>query len=120
MDKMIMEKMEFYGYHGVFPEERKLGQKFYIDTTFFFDLQLAGKSDDLNQTINYAEVYDVIKGIVEGHSYQLIEALAENIASIVLKTYTKIKEITVKVTKPNPPFDIHFSGVTVEIHRKSV
>ncbi|MDP5276974.1 dihydroneopterin aldolase [Chengkuizengella axinellae] len=120
MDKIIMEKMEFYGYHGVFPEERKLGQKFTVDTVLYLPLASAGKSDDLNETINYAEVYEVIKKIMEQQSYELIETLAEKIASTLLKTYTKINEITVKVTKPNPPFDIHFSGVAVEIHRKSV
>lgn len=117
MDKMTMHRMEYYGYHGVFEEERKLGQRFYIDLELELDLRGAGMSDDLNQTVNYAEVHELIKNIVEIKSFKLIEALAEYIASSVLDTYTVINAVTVKVTKPHPPFDIHFQGVTVELRR---
>lgn len=120
MDKLILERMEFYGYHGVFSEETKLGQRFYVDLTAYLDLAPAGKSDDMEESINYAEIYYTIRSIVEGKPYKLIESLAENIASELLETYTKINELTVSVIKPHPPFDIHFAGVTVEIHRKRV
>lgn len=117
MDKMVLRRMEYYGYHGVFAEERKLGQRFYIDLELELDLQEAGISDDLTKTVNYAEVHELVKQIVEQKSFKLIEALAEHIASSVLDTYTSVDALTVKVTKPHPPFDIHFEGVTVEIHR---
>lgn len=117
MDKMTLHRMEYYGYHGVFEEERKLGQRFYIDLELELDLQGAGQNDDLNQTVNYAEVHELVKNIVEIKSFKLIEALAEYIASSVLDTYTVINAVTVKVTKPHPPFDIHFQGVTVELRR---
>jgi dihydroneopterin aldolase len=118
MDKIILERMEFYGYHGLFLEENKLGQRFYVDLTAHLDLLPAGQSDNIEESVNYAEIYYTIRSIMEGKSYKLIEALAENIASALLDTYTKIIELTVRVIKPHPPFDIHFSGVTVEIHRK--
>lgn len=117
MDKMTLTRMEYYGYHGVFEEERKLGQRFYIDLELKLDLQEAGVNDDLTRTVNYAEVHELVKKIVEGRSFKLIEALAECIASEILDTYTVIDELTVKVTKPHPPFDIHFQGVTVELLR---
>lgn len=117
-DKITLERMQFYGFHGVFAEERKLGQRFYVDTILVLDLSKAGGSDDLDDTINYASVYHTLQNIVEHKSFKLIEALAENIASELLETYTKVNEITVRVIKPHPPFDIHFQGVTVEIHRK--
>lgn len=117
MDKMIIRKMEYYGYHGVFEEERKLGQRFYIDLELEMDLREAGEKDDLTKTINYAELHEHVKQIVEKESFQLIEALAERVASSLLGTYTGINALTVKVTKPHPPFDIHFEGVTVEIRR---
>ena len=113
-----MSRMQFYGYHGVFPEENKLGQRFYIDLEMKLDLATAGHSDRLEDTLNYAEIYDVVKRIVEGPPLKLIEALAESIASTLLKTYTDINEVTVRVTKPNPPFPVHFEGVTIEINRK--
>ncbi|GGH39531.1 dihydroneopterin aldolase [Paenibacillus segetis] len=117
MDKMIIRRMEYYGYHGVFEEERKLGQRFYVDLALELDLSEAAKNDDLSKTVNYAEVHELVKGIVEKKSFKLIEALAEHIASSVLDTYTMIDALTVGVTKPHPPFDIHFEGVTVELYR---
>ncbi|WP_138496128.1 dihydroneopterin aldolase [Paenibacillus pinistramenti] len=117
MDKMVLRRMEYYGYHGVFEEERKLGQRFYLDLELQMDLRQAGETDDLNKTVNYAEVHERVKAIVENKSFKLIEALAEHIASDLLDTYTVISALTVKLTKPHPPFDIHFEGVTVELFR---
>ncbi|MBD2866071.1 MULTISPECIES: dihydroneopterin aldolase [Paenibacillus] len=118
MDTMRLSRMQFYGYHGVFPEENKLGQRFYVDLELSLDLSKAGQTDDLEQTVNYAEVYERVKRIVEGKPFRLIEALAENVASDVLHQYTSVNDVTVRVVKPHPPFDIHFDGVTVEINRK--
>ncbi|ANE45967.1 hypothetical protein SY83_06355 [Paenibacillus swuensis] len=118
MDKIILQRMEFFGYHGVFPEENKLGQRFYVDATLMFNIQPAGVSDNLEKTVNYAEAYYTIRKIVEEKPFKLIEALAEHIATSLLDTYTIINEIQIRVTKPHPPFDIHFEGVTVEIQRK--
>ncbi|MDF2936551.1 MAG: dihydroneopterin aldolase, partial [Paenibacillaceae bacterium] len=108
MDRMVLNGMEFFGYHGVFPEENKLGQRFYIDVEMFLDLQEAGRADDISLTVNYAEVYGTVKGIAEGPPFRLIEALAERVASDLLQTYTSIYEIAVRVTKPHPPFETHF------------
>jgi dihydroneopterin aldolase len=118
MDKIILSRMAFYGYHGVFPEENKLGQQFFVDVELSLSLIEAGRSDELEHTINYAEVYYTVQGVVEGKSFRLIEALAEKIASTLLQTYTCINEIKVRVTKPHPPFKIFFDGVTIEIRRK--
>ena len=118
IDKMRLTRMQFYGYHGVFPEENKLGQRYYVDLELSLDLSKAGQTDDLEQTVNYAEVYERVKRIVEGKTFRLIEALAENVASDVLHQYTNVNDVTVRVVKPHPPFDIQFDGVTVEINRK--
>lgn len=118
MDRMMMKGMAFYGYHGVFPEENRLGQKFIVDLELRMDLDAAARNDDLESTVNYAELHGVVKGIVEGPPVKLIEALAGAIASGVLDAYTMINELTVRVTKPNPPFEIVFDGVTVELSRK--
>lgn len=118
MDKMTLSRMEFFGYHGVFAEENKLGQRYYVDIELFLPLREAGESDELEKTVNYAEVFETVKSIVEGKPFKLIEALAERVASVVLQSYTIINEITVRVVKPHPPFAVIFEGVTVEIHRK--
>ncbi|MCQ6563694.1 dihydroneopterin aldolase [Paenibacillus mendelii] len=118
MDLMMLKGMSFFGYHGVFPEENKLGQKFIVDVDLRLDLTQAAENDELEATINYAEVHALVKFIVEGPPFKLIEALAGHIASRLFDAYTSVNEVTVRVTKPNPPFDIHFDGVTVELSRK--
>ncbi|MFD0591142.1 dihydroneopterin aldolase [Paenibacillus sp. GCM10027627] len=118
MDRMIVKGMRFYGFHGVFPEENRLGQQFFVDLELVLDLEAAAASDDLEATINYAELHALTKEVVEGEPFKLIEALTGRIASRVLEAYTRIIEVTVRVTKPHPPFDIHFDGVTVELSRK--
>lgn len=117
MDRMTLRRMVYYGYHGVFPEENKLGQKFYVDLDLRLDLSRAAKSDDVADTVNYAEIHELVKEIVEGAPVKLIEALADKIATAVLGTYTIIHEAEVSVTKPNPPFDITFDGVAVTLRR---
>jgi 7,8-dihydroneopterin aldolase/epimerase/oxygenase len=118
LDKMIVKGMRFYGYHGVFAEENNLGQQFYVDLELRMDLEKAAQTDDLSYTVNYAEIHAFTKSIVEGPPFKLIEALTGHIASRVLEAYTMVNEVTVRVTKPHPPFDIHFDGVTVEQSRK--
>jgi dihydroneopterin aldolase len=118
MDKMILSRMEFYGYHGVFPEENKLGQRYYVDAELMLSLEKAGETDHIEDTVNYAEAFFLIQSIVEGRTFKLIEALAACIASELLHTYTSINEVTVRVVKPHPPFNVHFEGVTIEITRK--
>ncbi|TVY06772.1 dihydroneopterin aldolase [Paenibacillus cremeus] len=118
MDRIILKGMAFYGNHGLFPEENKLGQRFFVDAELYMPLDKPGRSDHIDDTVNYAEVHEVIKRSVEQKTFKLIEALAEDIASEVLRTYTSINAITVRVLKPHPPAAIHFEGVTAEIHRK--
>lgn len=118
MDKIILEKMEFYGYHGVYPEENKLGQRYRVDLTAYVDLKQAGQTDDLNKSVNYAEIYTLCKEIVEGERYNLIETVAERIAAGVLAKHKRIQACTVKVIKPDPPIPGHYQSVAVEIERK--
>ena len=99
MDKIILNNLGFYGYHGVLSEEKSLGQKFFIDVELLLDTKKAGKSDDMNQSVSYADVYDVIKDITENKKFNLIEALAENIASEVLEKFTLINQIKYKAKR---------------------
>ncbi|AXN39085.1 MULTISPECIES: dihydroneopterin aldolase [Peribacillus] len=117
MDKIFVNKMEFYGYHGVFPEETKLGQRFKVDLTVEADLAKAGKSDELEDSINYGELYEVCKGVVEGKPFKLVEAVAEEIASELLNKFSSIEKCTVKVYKPDPPIAGHYESVAIEIVR---
>ena len=117
MDKIVLNRMEFYGYHGVHPAENQLGQRYDVDLELNLDLEPAALADDISLTVNYAEVYETLKAIVEGKPYALIETVAEQIATVLLDSYTKLDSVMVRVIKLNPPFPIHFAGVSVEIHR---
>lgn len=117
MDKIYVNKMEFYGYHGVFPEETRLGQRFIVDLMVEADLKRAGESDDLSYSINYGELYELCKGIVEGKPFKLLEAVAEKIAKDCLAQFALATSCTVKVIKPDPPIPGHYDSVAIEITR---
>jgi 7,8-dihydroneopterin aldolase/epimerase/oxygenase len=117
VDKIFVNQMEFYGYHGVFPEETKLGQRFVVDLMVIVDLKKAGQTDELEYSVNYGELFQVCKEIVEGKPYKLVEAVAEKIAETVLGQFTLVSEVTIKVIKPDPPIPGHYQSVAVEITR---
>ncbi|MCM3118214.1 dihydroneopterin aldolase [Neobacillus sp. MER 74] len=118
MDKIYVNRMEFYGYHGVFSEETRLGQRFAVDLSVSIDLKKAGETDELEYSVNYAELYQVCKTIVEGPPFKLVEAVAERIAAGVLTGFPLISEVTVTVIKPDPPIPGHYRSVAVEITRR--
>ena len=117
VDKIYVNEMEFYGYHGVFAEETKLGQRFIVDLMVETDLSKAGKSDDLTQSVHYGELFEICKSIVEGKPYKLLEAVAEKIAATILEQFVLVETCTVKVIKPDPPIPGHYKSVAVEIKR---
>lgn len=119
MDKIFFERMLFYGYHGAYPEENKLGQRFLVDLEMILDLQPAGKVDDLNLTVDYGKVYHTVKDEVEHKQVKLVETLAENIASQLLEQYP-INEVFVRVTKPDPPIPGYYQAVGVEVRRRKI
>ena len=117
MDKITLSGMEFYGYHGCLPEEREKGQRFVVDAELFLELRQAGKSDALQDTVNYAEVFECIRRIVEGEPKQLIEAVAEGIAETVLREFPPIRRIVLTVHKPEAPIPGKFRDVAVTMER---
>ena len=102
-DEIILEGMRFYAYHGVNPEEQALGQRFAVDVVMAVDLRHAGQSDELENTVSYSAVYKVVRGIVEGEPRNLIEAVAESIASEILESFPLVEQVTVTVRKPDVP-----------------
>lgn len=117
MDKIYLNRLAFYGYHGAFPEENKLGQRFIVDLILELDIKAAAKTDDLSKTVNYGEVYNEVKEIVEGPSKKLVETVAENIAAVILDKFNQVVNCTIKVEKPDPPIPGHYHSVAVEIKR---
>ena len=101
MDKILLSNLGFYGYHGVLKEENFL----------------AGLSDDINKSVSYAEVYNVVKDITENKQFNLLEALAENIAEEVLNKFILINGVMVRVRKPEAPVNGIYDYFGVEIRR---
>jgi 7,8-dihydroneopterin aldolase/epimerase/oxygenase len=115
MDRILMEGMAFFGRHGVFPAERELGARFSVDVVLEGDLREAGRSDHLEDTIDYAKAYDAVREVVEGQPCHLLEAVAERIADRLL-LLPKVKRATVRIHK-KPPLPGEFRSVAVEISR---
>ena len=116
-DKIFLTGMPFFGRHGVFDEETRLGQRFLVTVELDCDLRQAGQADDLALTVNYADVYNIIRTVVEGPPKKLVEAVAEDIASILLREYAMIDRLHVRVEKPGAPIAGVFETVGVEIER---
>jgi dihydroneopterin aldolase len=102
-DAILLEGMRFYAYHGVNPEERTLGQRFTVDVALAVDLRRAGERDDLAATVSYSDVFKLVRRIVEGEPRNLIEAVAEAIATAILAAFPPVERVTVTVRKPEAP-----------------
>jgi dihydroneopterin aldolase len=117
MDKIELKNMQFFGYHGVFQEEKKLGQRFHIDVILETSLRKAGQTDDLKDSINYADVYEKVKQVVTGESRDLLEAVGEEISMSLLRCYSAVHKVHVTVRKPEAPIAGLFDYVAVHIER---
>ena len=118
MDRIFLRGMRFMACHGVLPHEREVPQPFEVDVELGLDLRSAGESDDLDDTVNYAEVYDVVSTVLTVTRKYLIEALAEEIADDLLRDFDSLRWVRVTVHKPAAPIDGIFSDVGVTILRR--
>ena len=117
-DRIILDGMQFYGYHGGSPEERSLGQPFRVDMEVFLDLTQAGEMDDLSATVSYTHIYRMAKEVMDGQPRHLLESLANRIAEDVLAAFP-VQAVKVRVTKTRPPIKgAVVSGAAVEVLRE--
>ena len=118
-DIVGLKELSFCGYHGVTPEEKKIEQQFLVDVEIKTDLSKAAIHDDIVHAPDYSLVYKIVKQIVEGPSTNLLETLAENIASDILSSFS-IDQVLVRVTKVKPPIPFLNQGSAyVEIVRQN-
>ena len=116
-DRIILEGMEFYGFHGANPEERALGQPYVVDLEVELDLRRPGGSDRLEDTVSYSHLYRTVKLVMEGESKNLLEAAAQTIADRVLTEFP-VRAVRVRVKKPHPPIrGSAIDNAAVEIYR---
>ncbi len=101
MGKISLEGMEFYAYHGVYPEERVIGNSFVVDVFIDTNWESASMSDNLDETINYETIYQICQAEMR-HTVQLIETLIQNISYAIRRQFSTIQTITIKVRKNRP------------------
>lgn len=101
--RIELEAMRFYAYHGVMAQETKVGNNFIVNLTLTAPLEQAVKSDELDDTINYAAVYAVVKEQMDIPS-KLIEHAAGRILYALKEHFPQLTAIELKLSKLNPPF----------------
>ena len=112
--KISLDDMRFYAYHGVMEQERRVGGEYNVSLTVEADLADAARTDDVADTINYAELYELVKREMAMPS-NLLEHVAARIGRCAIEEYERITAVTVKVTKLNPPMGGDSKGASVEL-----
>jgi dihydroneopterin aldolase len=108
-----MANMIFYGYHGVAAAEKETGRRFEVDCEIETDITKPAKSDDLNDAVNYVDIYKIIELYLEEHRYNLMETLAENLLTEI-KKQAGVKRVNLRVRKKIPPVPGNIDFVEVE------
>lgn len=116
-DRILVQRIAVFAYHGLLAEEARIGQRFYISLDCRLDLAPAGRSDDVARTVSYADLTEIVTRIATGQRFALIEALAEAIAAEILASHTALDSVRVRVDKPSAPVPAVIDGVAIEIHR---
>ena len=117
MDKLYLENIEIFANHGVFQEEKTLGQKFIISLELTIDMREAAVTSDLTKSVHYGELCHRIEEEFKKESYDLIETAVEKIAEYILFNYEAVKCAKVMLKKPWAPIGRHLDYAAVEIER---
>ncbi|MCK4773730.1 MAG: dihydroneopterin aldolase, partial [Candidatus Krumholzibacteria bacterium] len=108
-----------FGFYGVSPQEREVGQKIQIDLDLYADLSAACASDSLQDTINYESVYTSVMEVVgAGKRYRLLETLGEEICDVVIRTYP-VERVKIRLRKLNLPFPNNLSNIEIRLTREA-
>lgn len=116
-DEIHIENLEFFARHGVFPEETKLGQKFIVSLTMYMNTRKAGKSDNLEVSVDYGAVSHFITDYMKENTFLLIEAAAENLVRELLLHFPLVKGIDLELKKPWAPIGLPVEYASVKISR---
>lgn len=116
-DLIEIKGIKSFGYHGVFESERITGQDFYVDISLELDLARASATDDVADTVNYAEITDLVVQEITGEPVSLIEKLAGRIADRIKAAYAQVAAVSVTVHKPQAPISAQVKDISVTIKR---
>ncbi|MGL4761841.1 MAG: 2-amino-4-hydroxy-6-hydroxymethyldihydropteridine diphosphokinase [Sarcina sp.] len=117
MDKIVIKDFEIFGYHGVFGEEKTLGQKFILDVVLNLSTEIAAKTGDLTKSVHYGELAHKLEAEFKSNSYDLIETVAEKMTEFILLEYELVKSVRIRVKKPWAPVHRTLDTIYVEIER---
>ena len=114
-DRIFLNQMQFEGRHGVGDEERSEPQLIEMDVEMLLDLGAAGKSDDLEQTVDYSAAFERCRAMVEERSFHLLEGIAEAVAADLLAGFARLDSVVVRVRKPGVPIDgvLEYAGIEI-------
>ena len=116
MALISLENMEFFAYHGCFKEEQIIGNKFIVNLEMEVDTRKAEDSDNLEDTVNYQKVYNVIREEMQLKS-KLVENIAKRIISSIYKHFSEVTRVKIKISKINPPIGGKVENVSVTIEK---
>lgn len=112
--KISLNKLIFYAYHGVYEEERKIGNEFHVSLSVFTDYNDDIKKDDIESTISYADLYEIVKAEM-GRPKKLLETVAQRIMSSIKSNFPQIKRGEVTIEKIHPPITGMFGTASVTL-----
>ena len=112
---IFLKDLRFHAFHGVMPQERKVGGDFLVSLRMGYDISKAMRTDEVSDTLNYAEVYALVRKEMEQPS-ALLERVAGRIAEALFASDPKILSIDLWLTKVNPPMGADCQGAGVELH----
>ena len=116
-DVIKIEGIEAFGYHGVFPQEKREGQTFLVDVDIETSFDQAIAHDDVAYTVDYGVVAERVAEIIQGEPADLIETVCDRIVTMVL-SLERVKATRVTIHKPQAPISVPFAGVSVSRRRE--
>ncbi|WP_250125443.1 dihydroneopterin aldolase [Chroococcidiopsis sp. CCMEE 29] len=116
MDCIHLTGIRCYGYTGYLPEEQVLGQWFEVDVTLWLDLSVAGKSDAIQDTLDYRSIISMVQHLVKTAKFALVERLATAIAESILAAHN-VEQVQVRLSKPAAPIPDFSGKITIELTR---
>lgn len=117
MNYIYIENLKVFAYHGVFPEEKKNGQDFFLSAKLYLDTDAAAAEDDLEKSVNYGEVCHFLTSLMTEKTFQLIEAAADYLAQKLLLKYSLLSAVELSLSKPHAPVGLPFDNISIHISR---
>lgn len=116
-DEIHIDKLEVFAHHGVYPEETRNGQTFYVNAVLYTDMGKAGASDELEHTVDYGAVCHFITKWMQDNTCKLLEAVAGRLSEALLLNYSQVSAVSLEIVKPFAPVRLPFEEISVKVYR---